>query len=149
MSSRDVLATNVKALMQARKVAKSGAPHSQAAIARDARKRGIALSQTGLSKVVRGSNAATIDALDSIATYFGLRPFQLLIPGLDPHDLAVVVSNADTRRLIRRITGQPDASDMEGGDGRRDDSARDRMGDDRADDGRRTGPTDSASPNPS
>lgn len=149
MSSRGVLATNVRALLRARKEAESGAPHSQAAVARDARKRGIALSQTGLSKIMRESNAATIDALDALAAYFGLRPFQLLIPGLDPHDLAVVVSNADTRRLIRRITGQPDTSDGDGGDGRRNDGASDRVDDDRPHDGRRSGPAGPSPDDPS
>jgi transcriptional regulator with XRE-family HTH domain len=73
-TSRQVLANNLKALMAShrnldnfKKIVAAGGP-----------------SNGTLDRIRRMDASATVDTLDSLAKVFGIDPWQLMVPGLDP-----------------------------------------------------------------
>ena len=61
------------------------------------------ISGMTLGRWLKGSHAASIDALDDVARVFKLRAWQLLIPNLDPTNPPTVPYTDAERRLYWRI----------------------------------------------
>lgn len=74
IESRKVLAQNLQRLMSKRPKLNSNPKISKKADI------GIAT----LSRVTRMDGGATLDTITRLATVFGLQPWQMLVPGLDP-----------------------------------------------------------------
>jgi len=73
-TSRQILATNLKALMAShpaldtfKKIVEAGGP-----------------TNGTLDRIRRMESGASIDQLDTLAKVYGLEPWQLLVPNLDP-----------------------------------------------------------------
>ena len=88
---RDILAANLKALMAAHpdldtlpKITKKGGPPNGT-----------------LDRMRRADAACRIDALAQVAHVFGLQPWQLLVPGLDPHAPPQLEMSAERARQMR------------------------------------------------
>jgi len=84
-SSRDVIARNLSNLMEV-------TPHlnSQPKVAARS-----GLGQTSIGRILRKEAGATIDSLDLIARAFGVEPWHLLVPNLDPARLPKSLTLAD------------------------------------------------------
>ncbi len=84
-TSREVIAKNLFHLMES-------APHlnSQPKVAARS-----GLGQTSIGRILRTEAGATVDSLDAIAKAFGIEPWHLLVPNLDPHCLPKVMSLSD------------------------------------------------------
>ena len=74
-----ILAANVRALMQANPSLKT-----QGAVADATRRAGLAIDQKTVGRVLKASHAVQLDTVQALAAAFGVEPYQLLIPGLDP-----------------------------------------------------------------
>ena len=93
MSSKAVLAANLKALMD-----HSPAYSSQVAVAKAAR-----CDQKTVSRLLRQEQAATVDLLDAIAAVFGLESWQLLTENLDPSNPPKVHMTKSEQALYERL----------------------------------------------
>ena len=89
--ARDILAANLKALMAAHprlntltKITAAGGPPN-----------GV------LDRIRRADSACRIDSLTQLARVFGLEPWQILVPGLDPHRLPQLEMGPDKAHELR------------------------------------------------
>ena len=73
----DILAKNLAALMRANK--KELGTQGQVAMAT-----GKVIDQTTVGRILKAKHKVQIDTLQALATAFGVEPYQLLIPDLDP-----------------------------------------------------------------
>lgn len=90
---RQVLAENVAALMR-----------SRPDLATDAQlRRRAKLGGGQIDGIRKGTKAATIDTIERVARAFGLEPYQLLVPGLDPDNPATVRLPANEKRFYERL----------------------------------------------
>lgn len=74
-----ILAANLGALMAAHPELRT-----QAAVAAATRKAGLKIDQKTVSRILKADHAVQIDTLQAIAAAFGIEPYQLLVPGLNP-----------------------------------------------------------------
>lgn len=73
-SALQVLSQNLDRLMQGSKEY-----NAQAAVARKAK-----VDQKTISRIIHKTNEPSLDKLERIAAVFGLQPWQMLVPGLQP-----------------------------------------------------------------
>lgn len=93
-TSRQVLATNLKALMASHpaldtfgKIVAAGGP-----------------SNGTLDRIRRMESGASIDQLDTLAKIYGLEPWQLLVPNLDPTNPPMLAAiSAKQMEMLERI----------------------------------------------
>lgn len=89
-----LFARNVKALMKAHPVLSS-----QAAVSRHA-----GMDQRTVGRIVNCEHAPTLVQIEKLARAFGLQPWQLFVPGLDPKDMPrhlLTESQDDAWRSLR------------------------------------------------
>lgn len=91
---RTVLAQNLRSLMEARKPA----PWGNRELARRAD-----IDHKTVSRILDGSHAATIDTIKALADVFGLLPWQMLVPELQPDDPPVTQLSRTEARLYAKI----------------------------------------------
>lgn len=80
---RLILARNVRALIESR-----GATELELA-------ESLRIPQTVLNRAANGTSDVRLASVEQIATAFGLNPWQLLFPGLDPRRLPVMQPRCD------------------------------------------------------
>jgi hypothetical protein len=56
-----------------------------------------------IDRPTKGEHAVTLDKLEEISAACGLRPWQLLYEGLDPHALPDEPITADERAMLQRL----------------------------------------------
>ena len=56
-----------------------------------------------IDRILKAQHAATVDTLDLIAEKIGCQPWQLLVPGMDPHNLPMLVMGERERELYDRV----------------------------------------------
>lgn len=88
-----VLAANVATLMAA-----SVDLHSQAALGRRAR-----IDQRTVGRILHCEHSPTLKQLDAIAHAFGLLPWQLLVPQLQPESPPTISPSPAERELFDRL----------------------------------------------
>lgn len=92
---RKVLSDNIKNLMQHHDVL-----NSQSEIARR-----CGLPQRTVGRILNGETQANLSSIVGIATAFGIEPWQILVPGLDPSDLPRLRSVPDEQAAaIQKLT---------------------------------------------
>lgn len=91
---RTVLARNLASLMEARQPE----PWKNRELARQAH-----LDHKTVGRILDGSHAATIDTIAALAEVFGLLPWQMLVPDLQPHDPPVTQLCRTEAQLYARI----------------------------------------------
>lgn len=96
INTRKVLSDNLKRLMDAHDM-------KQKPVAEAAKRQGFAIDQTYVGRILNMEVAATIEKVESIAAAFGLQPWQLLVPHLDPNNPPVVHIDPAEQRLYERI----------------------------------------------
>jgi transcriptional regulator with XRE-family HTH domain len=97
-TARKIVATNLSALMvSAGMVLKNGDPN-QSALARVS-----GADQRTVGRILAQEQSATVDMLEVLAKPFSLDPWQLLIPGLDPHNPPVFVISEAERAFYRKL----------------------------------------------
>ena len=95
MTIQQVLAENLKALMDAQRPPMSGRQVAARA----------EIDQKTVSRMLNCANSPTLGALAAVAEVFGLLPWQLLVPGLDPKDppfLKLTKSEAEMYGRLQR-----------------------------------------------
>ena len=97
---RAVLAENLRALMQTHSPPLSGRELGKAAN----------VDPKTVTRILAQQHAANIDTLASLAAVFHLLPWQLLVPGMDPHDPPVTQLSRTETMLYRNL--QRAASDF-------------------------------------
>ena len=99
---RDILAINVKSLMDREFAESSSRPVALA------KRAGLSLST--VQRLLSAETGATIDSIESVALALGVSPYQLLIPELSPDNPQVLAGvTAAEKRLysnIRRISNK-------------------------------------------
>lgn len=85
MPARNVLAENLKALMAASTDCKS-----MPALERATALRGNKVGKSTIDRAIKGEANLTIDNLEVIAKVFGVDPWQLLVPGMQPKNPPVL-----------------------------------------------------------
>ena len=60
-------------------------------------------NQRTIGRILNGEQAATVDILDGIGIAFGLQPWQLLMPGLDPSNPPINHLTEAEKRLYERL----------------------------------------------
>lgn len=108
MSTRDVLAENLKALMAERADRSTLAKIIEASRGR--------LSNGKLGRIRSASHATDVDALGDLAKVFGMEPWQLLVPNLNPKALprlADIGFVESLRSLLSAQSAQPEADSSE------------------------------------
>jgi hypothetical protein len=88
LTARRVIAANVRRLMDRA----DGSPVTEQDLARMARRAGHTLSQSTINRILNARVSCGVDHLEILASLFGLEPWQLLVPELDPHDPPVLAS---------------------------------------------------------
>lgn len=61
--------------------------NAQAAVARKAK-----VDQKTISRIIHKTNEPSLDKLERIAAVFGLQPWQMLVPGLEPSSPPVLAT---------------------------------------------------------
>jgi hypothetical protein len=56
-----------------------------------------------IDRLTKGQHAVTLDTLDTLATDLGLKPWQLLLPDLDPQAPADAPMSQDDRDMLRKL----------------------------------------------
>jgi transcriptional regulator with XRE-family HTH domain len=92
--TRIILSENLRAL----KEAQQPKPYSQAEIARRS-----GVDQRYIGHILDADVSASVDIIDKLAGVFGLRAWQMLIPGLDPHNPVATVLTADQMNHYARM----------------------------------------------
>jgi hypothetical protein len=87
MSARDVLGANLKALMEASTEYKSTLALEKATL-----HKGCKVGKSTIDRAIRGETTLNLDYIEVIAKVFGLDPWQLLTPGLQPNNAPVIRS---------------------------------------------------------
>lgn len=96
MRARDILGANVRALMAANKRLDT--------IKKVSVESGGVLSNGKVGRITAASHVTDVDAIGELARVFGVEPWQLLVPGLDPGSLPMLASPAlleQIRDLVR------------------------------------------------
>lgn len=87
MSARDVLGSNIKALMDA-----SNEYRSTVALERATHHKGCKVGKSTIDRALKGETPLNLDYIEAIAKVFGLDPWQLLAPGMQPKNPPVLRS---------------------------------------------------------
>lgn len=95
MTPREILATNLKALMERNPRFKS-CP----AVERGTTELGHKIGRTTVQQVLDGKTPFNLDHLHALSQLFGLDPWQLLTPGMDPKNPPVLKSIGDSERKL-------------------------------------------------
>jgi hypothetical protein len=85
MPARTTLAANLKALMRA-----SQLYGSTPAIERRTAELGCKVGKSTVDRALREETTLNLDYLEAVAAVFGLDPWQLLVPGLNPDNAPVL-----------------------------------------------------------
>lgn len=87
-----ILAKNLLALMNANSLL-----GTQEAVAAAAKKAGLPIDQKTVGRVLKAEHAVQLDTLSALAAAFGLEPYQLLVPDLNPKNPQIlrVLSKAE------------------------------------------------------
>lgn len=97
MKARGVLAENLSALMRR--------PNRPAITEREladrARARGYVVSPSSINRILNSKVAPTLDHVVILASLFGLEPWQLLTPDLNPDDPPVLAAISDRLRQFQ------------------------------------------------
>jgi hypothetical protein len=94
MNARKVLADNLAALMR-----RPDRPViTERELSERARARGYVVSPSSVNRILNCKVAPTLDHVVILAMLFGLEPWQLLTPGLNPDDPPVLVAISDRLR---------------------------------------------------
>lgn len=89
MDAKHILARNLNLLMERHKLTNEGLAAA------------IGASNSTISRIRRGTNAAQISTLDQIGKHFGVSAWQLLLPDFDPTDQ--VEMDARDQRLLEKL----------------------------------------------
>lgn len=92
----DVLAANLEALRASHPVL-----NSQAEIARHSK-----VDQRTVNRIFRGEHQPGLDKISKIAKVFGLEPWQLLVPSLEPSNPPLLVTQSESMRKLYANLGR-------------------------------------------
>lgn len=99
MPIREVIAANLAALMAASRETKTIVAVQEATA-----RHGNQVGKSTIDRVLKGTTALNIDNLETIAKVFGLDPWQLLVPAMQPKNPPVLKSVGEAEdKLYRRI----------------------------------------------
>lgn len=87
MSARDVLGANIKALMDA-----STEYRSTLALEKATFHKGCKVGKSTIDRALKGDTTLNLDYIEAIAKVFGLDPWQLLTPSMQPKNPPVLRS---------------------------------------------------------
>lgn len=62
------------------------------------------IDQRTVGRILNCENSPTLKQIDALAEAFGLLPWQLLVPGLDPENPPAVSLTQDERDLYQRLS---------------------------------------------
>lgn len=94
-----ILAANLGALMKA-----SSDLRTQAAVSAAAARAGAKIDQKTVSRILNAQVAVQIDTLQALAAAFGVEPYQMLVPGLNPRNPQVLrVLSPTEERLYKAL----------------------------------------------
>lgn len=91
-----ILAANLAALMAAHRKKALG---TQTGVARAT---AGAVNQRTIGRILKGEHKAQIDTLEALAEAFGVEPYQLLVPGLNPRNPQVLRSLSPAEENLYR-----------------------------------------------
>jgi transcriptional regulator with XRE-family HTH domain len=93
---REIVGTNAKLLREAKKM-------SQPDVAKAAKRHGIKIDQTTVGRIERAVIPTTLDRLHALSLGLGVKPWHLLVEGLDPKRLPKDGHNGHASAVDREL----------------------------------------------